>query len=42
MWSSCCSVRGVETAYLILLIAAFVAVGAVCMRVLVKLYAGER
>jgi len=32
----------VETAYLILLVVAFVAIGAVCVRVLLKLYAGER
>jgi hypothetical protein len=42
MRSSCCSVRDVETAYLILLIVAFLAIGAVCVRVLLKLYAGER
>jgi hypothetical protein len=32
----------VETAYLLLLIGAFVAIGAVCVRVLVKLYASGR
>jgi hypothetical protein len=42
MAPSCCSVPGVETAYLLLLIGAFVVIGAVCVRVLVKLYASER
>jgi len=42
MGTSCCSVGRVELAYLLLLVAAFVAIAALAGYVVVKLVAGPR